>query len=103
MTSSQTTAPGSTTTGGSASSSPNSKPSASPSPKPTPAGTASRTARHTHGRYRPAALEPERGPPHNVGSARLTCGQPASSEPSTQVSPKREHLAFQQVRDIFRS
>jgi hypothetical protein len=27
-----------------------------------------------------------------VGSARLTCGQPASRSPSNQVSPKREDL-----------
>src|SRR5581483_10223956 len=44
MTSSPTTAPGSTTTGGSASSSPNSRPSASTSPTTTPAGTADQPA-----------------------------------------------------------
>jgi hypothetical protein len=39
------------------------------------------------------APEPERRHPDNVGSARLTCGQPASRSPSAQVSPKREVLS----------
>jgi len=39
--------------------------------------------------------EPEHKPPDNVGSARLTCGQPASQTPSAQVSPKREDLTSQ--------
>src|SRR5580658_10205679 len=38
----------------------------------------------------------------NVGSARLTCGQPASHSPSNQVSPKREDLTrFMQLGDHF--
>jgi hypothetical protein len=34
--------------------------------------------------------EPEPHTPENVGEARLTCGQPSSQTPFTQVNPKRE-------------
>jgi hypothetical protein len=34
----------------------------------------------------------------NVGTARLTCGQPASPTPSGQVSPKREVLSMRSSR-----
>ncbi len=37
--------------------------------------------------------EPETRSPGNVGSGRLTCGRPTSSEPFAQVSPKREDLS----------
>jgi hypothetical protein len=42
--------------------------------------------------------EPEHKPPDNVGSARLTCGQPPSRRPSAQVSPKRENLSRRSSR-----
>ena len=80
-------APGSTTTGASATSSPNSKPSASRSPTPTPAGTANRAAGTTR-----RTTQPEHQPPDHVASTRLTCGQPASRVPFTQLRPKREDL-----------
>jgi uncharacterized protein DUF6788 len=37
--------------------------------------------------------EPETRNPENVGEARLTCGQPSSRTPSSQVSPKREDVS----------
>src|ERR1700756_4593918 len=36
--------------------------------------------------------EPEPRHPQNVGSTRLTCGQPANRSPSAQVNPKREDV-----------
>jgi hypothetical protein len=45
---------------------------------------------------RPAAVKPAKPEPHtpeNVGQARLTCGQPPSRAPFTQVSPKREDVS----------
>jgi uncharacterized protein DUF6788 len=39
------------------------------------------------------ATEPEPNPPDNVGSARLTCGQPSIQPSYAQVSPKREDLS----------
>jgi hypothetical protein len=48
---------------------------------------------HQRGRTSPAAPEPERKPPDSVGSACLTCGQPASHPTFAQVSAKREDLS----------
>jgi hypothetical protein len=36
--------------------------------------------------------QPERQPPHSVGGARLTCGNPSGQTPFPQVIPKREDL-----------
>jgi hypothetical protein len=41
--------------------------------------------------------EPEQQPPDNVGSARLTCGQPLHQSASAQVNPKREDLTRENV------
>ena len=40
--------------------------------------------------------KPEPDPPENVGSARLTCGQPSAHGPFAQVRPKRENLSILQ-------
>src|SRR5438876_9675886 len=90
-----TTRPGSTTTGGCTNCSPGLRPSAPPPSTLTPAGNA---------RQADWPAEPEQKSPDNVGSARLTCGQPPSRRPSAQVSPKREDLTrFLQIRSSIQS
>ena len=62
--------------------------------------TAGSHPRHRRGRQQPGAVSSQTEPPapENVGTARLTCGQPASQTPFPQASPKREDLTISQPR-----
>ena len=95
MTSSTTTVPGSTTTAACASSSPNSSPQPRHRRRRRPLEPLAIPGRGT---AQPAA-EPEHRPPDSVGSARLTCGQPASQPRSPRSAL---NVKASQVDDLIR-